>query len=135
MTDEIAHPCKQCGVEIESPFALYCDRCRTTMTDELRPAINFTAAAVWADARMGDPEELGNKYWDIWNVARAYDALYSRVGVCTWTEDADGNWDTECGETFVFSEGGPGENGQRFCGYCGKFLSAVAFKFEEDEDE
>jgi len=41
---------------------------------------------------------------------------------CTWTEDEDGHWDTSCGDRYTFIEGGPGDNGQRFCGYCGKSL-------------
>ena len=39
---------------------------------------------------------------------------------CVWAEDEDGNWDTGCGEMFVFEAGGPAENGMVFCPYCGK---------------
>lgn len=95
--------------------------------------IDFVAAALWADDRKGDPEERGNKYWDIWNIARAYDALYSKVGTCEWIEDGEGNWATGCAEIFAFNDSGPFENNQRFCGYCGKSLAPVAF--EEDEDD
>lgn len=45
--------------------------------------------------------------------------------VCVWTLDRDNwgdSWDTACGEKYVFIDGGPRENGQRFCGYCGRFL-------------
>lgn len=42
--------------------------------------------------------------------------------VCHWKQDDDGNWDTGCGHTFVFENGTPSENRQRFCGYCGAKL-------------
>jgi len=44
---------------------------------------------------------------------------------CQWSEDSDGNWDTSCGETFVFEHGGPKENKARWCQYCGGELVAV----------
>jgi hypothetical protein len=46
---------------------------------------------------------------------------------CTWTlDEIDGYWQTECGEAWVFSEGGPSENGQNFCHHCGGKLIAAA---------
>lgn len=48
-----------------------------------------------------------------------------RGRVCAWTEDEDGNWDTDCGDKFVFTESGPTDNGMRFCCYCGKPLKEV----------
>jgi hypothetical protein len=45
--------------------------------------------------------------------------------ICEWTEDTDdGSWDTACGHRFQFTDGGPKENGQQFCGYCGRSLKA-----------
>lgn len=41
---------------------------------------------------------------------------------CAWREDADGNWDTQCGECHVFITSGPEENKHRYCPYCGKLL-------------
>jgi DNA-directed RNA polymerase subunit RPC12/RpoP len=40
-------------------------------------------------------------------------------GSCTWTEDSDGSWDTECGDKFVFLDSGPMDNGFYYCPYCG----------------
>lgn len=48
-------------------------------------------------------------------------------GTCEWKEDGYDAWDTECGECFAFSEGGPAENDTRFCCYCGKPIKAVPF--------
>jgi hypothetical protein len=45
---------------------------------------------------------------------------------CWWRADGDGNWDTDCGEKFVFIEAGPTENGMKFCCYCGKPLKEGA---------
>ncbi len=42
---------------------------------------------------------------------------------CIWKEDlsfdGDVSWDTECGQKFCFIDGGPKENGMKFCCYCG----------------
>jgi len=44
------------------------------------------------------------------------------MGSCTWTENVDGNWETSCGEMFVFEDGTPSENGMKYCCYCGCVL-------------
>lgn len=49
---------------------------------------------------------------------------------CTWTEDEDGNWETECGEMSVFIDGCPADNKERFCCYCGKPLVEVQYDAE-----
>lgn len=56
---------------------------------------------------------------------------------CQWTEDEDedGTWDTACGHCFEFNDGGPAENYQRYCGYCGGTLivnSYIEPPIEED---
>jgi len=38
---------------------------------------------------------------------------------CTWTEDADGYYSTECGEAYVFNDGTPAHNNAYFCHHCG----------------
>ena len=42
---------------------------------------------------------------------------------CTWTENEDGVYETNCDNMFVFNDGGPVENGFRYCPYCGLELS------------
>lgn len=44
------------------------------------------------------------------------------VPTCAWDEDPDGVWHTQCGNAITFIEGGPSQNGQAFCGYCGRVL-------------
>ena len=44
-----------------------------------------------------------------------------RVEFCRWTWD-DEKWSTGCGEAFCFIDGGPSENGMKYCTYCGKRL-------------
>lgn len=51
---------------------------------------------------------------------------------CEWKEDADGNWDTECGECFCFADGTPTENKARFCPYCGKPIREKRYTFEQE---
>ena len=43
-------------------------------------------------------------------------------GSCLWKLDDDYVYQTSCGESFVFSEDGPKENGTKFCCYCGNHL-------------
>lgn len=43
--------------------------------------------------------------------------------MCQWFQEHDeGVWWTDCGNAFVFEDGGPIQNGFKFCGYCGKQL-------------
>ena len=44
--------------------------------------------------------------------------------VCTWVQDDPdrGAWATSCGGMFSITDGTPGENGMRFCTYCGGVL-------------
>lgn len=43
---------------------------------------------------------------------------------CLWTpvnpQDDDRIWNTECGQTHQFTDGGPRENEHTFCPYCGR---------------
>lgn len=43
---------------------------------------------------------------------------------CKWTEDEDGVWHTDCGNSFEFSAHGPEENGIKFCMYCGRKVTS-----------
>jgi hypothetical protein len=47
--------------------------------------------------------------------------------VCDWQQEEDGQWETDCSETFEFNEGGPKENGFEWCPYCGKKLTATPY--------
>lgn len=38
--------------------------------------------------------------------------------ICKWKQDSDGNWETQCGELFVFETGGPKENQFVWCCNC-----------------
>ena len=42
---------------------------------------------------------------------------------CEWAHNEDGGfWDTECGQSWLFDDGGPKENHMNFCHCCGKPL-------------
>lgn len=42
---------------------------------------------------------------------------------CEWAHNEDdGFWDTECGQSWRFDDGGPKENHMNFCHCCGKPL-------------
>lgn len=42
---------------------------------------------------------------------------------CDWCVDDDGVWYTGCGHAWQFEDGGPTENGAKWCAYCGGRLS------------
>lgn len=53
---------------------------------------------------------------------------------CTWVQDSDGIWNTDCEHSFVINnEDTPLENGMVFCCYCGSPLAEMEYT-EEDED-
>ena len=51
---------------------------------------------------------------------------------CKWTEDDANEWDTMCGECFVFNDGGPEANNFLFCPYCGKELKEIEYEVNHD---
>ena len=71
--------------------------------------------------RVGDRarEEMRTFGARIWEAA----AQQERVRLCTWTSqddpDYDEVWETQCGHSFQFNDGGPAENHFGWCGYCG----------------
>ena len=52
----------------------------------------------------------------------------SHAPSCQWTDDEDGNWNTSCGECFVFETGGPKENKAQWCPFCGGKLETKPCK-------
>lgn len=54
---------------------------------------------------------------------------------CQWTADEDATWETSCGQSFVFIDDGPKENGAKFCIYCGGGIVAVEYKETEETDD
>jgi len=44
---------------------------------------------------------------------------------CKWTEDDAGDWDSDCGDSFIFNNDGPVENHFKFCPYCGRKLKQI----------
>jgi len=56
-------------------------------------------------------------------MARTKAATSSGMPACVWRYDGRSDaWDTDCGHTFQFLEGGPKANGLVYCGYCGRIL-------------
>jgi hypothetical protein len=56
------------------------------------------------------------------------------AATCTWTYDPDGYWQTQCGDQFCFSEGGPTENRVKFCHYCGREMVESVYANQADEE-
>jgi hypothetical protein len=53
--------------------------------------------------------------------------VQEKTRVCAWTEDADGSWFTECGNGWIFSDGGPTANGMKGCCFCLHLLKEVPY--------
>jgi tRNA(Met) C34 N-acetyltransferase TmcA len=60
-------------------------------------------------------------------LSRRIEELENR-GTCEWMRDDDSEWyvwETQCGETWHFDDGGPNENRMKFCPGCGRALVVV----------
>lgn len=58
---------------------------------------------------------------DGWNDCRAAMLAQPVSQGCEWTYDEhDSKWDSSCGDAWMFCDGGPTENGVKFCQSCGK---------------
>ncbi len=54
---------------------------------------------------------------------------------CRWVLEDDWdypNWNTACGQSFVFENGGPKENDCKFCPFCGGILVIEQLKAKKD---
>lgn len=54
---------------------------------------------------------------------------------CIWMQDSDGVWNTSCGVSFEFNDGGPWANNFCFCHKCGHELAPTYFHEEQEERE
>lgn len=69
------------------------------------------------DVRAGDAKAA---------LAALLEALANDRKVCQWTVDEDGIWDTKCGHRWEYLTGGPRDNNQHWCGYCGGLLVVLS---------
>jgi regulator of replication initiation timing len=72
--------------------------------------------------------------WDtlLQEIERLKNEKYKSLGKCTWEEDRDGNWETECGHLEIINDGTPSENGMQYCSYCGRPLEEKPWKEEAE---
>jgi len=61
--------------------------------------------------------------------------LTSAQEICTWVEDENGDWHTDCTNMFAITEGSPMDNDFKYCLYCGRPIVAAEFRYEDDEDD
>ena len=53
---------------------------------------------------------------------------------CAWKQGCDGEWESSCGECWVFDNAGPVENGVKYCHGCGKPVKPVPYVDEANAD-
>ena len=61
-----------------------------------------------------------------------------RQEACLWEQSRDPDcdyWETTCGQTWQFLDGGPAENRTRFCHYCGGPIEFRYAPTNEDAEE
>ena len=61
---------------------------------------------------------------------QAYAAGREARPVCLWN-NADGCWETTCGNAFEINDGTPAENNMTYCCYCGGLKRRVRAALEE----
>lgn len=71
------------------------------------------------------PETLEVYILDRWCLLSDLRSVVRLERTCKWTQDEDGLYHTECGNTFYFDSGTLKENKQKFCGYCGKIIEEM----------
>ena len=67
------------------------------------------------------------EYWRAWQACTGLTrpAAPDSIATCEWREDADGIWETACGEAWQCTEGTPVENDMKYCHSCGKHLKEM----------
>jgi hypothetical protein len=59
--------------------------------------------------------------------------LEADMDTCTWSEDADSVWTSDCGQDFELVWGTPTENEFTYCCFCGKKLVEKQYSEENEE--
>ena len=86
------------------------------MTDER------TKFEAWYDMAEENNEEIN--CWAAWQGALA---SQQKPIPCVWSEEYEGPWESACGHAFNIIEGGPAENGMKFCCFCGAPINAISY--------
>jgi uncharacterized Zn-finger protein len=51
-----------------------------------------------------------------------------KQGMCTWKEDEDGHWWTDCKHIHSFFDGGVDDNEYLYCPYCGAVINEEKYR-------
>lgn len=121
--------CEPCSLKQAGLIRRFCTRCGTTVRDEPDEKPQVCCGEEMADwpepVHVPDVPAPTGICWrqgplmHLCRLAAGHDGPHE-WDRCEWTEDEDGNWDTACDNKDRFIEGGPYENGMKFCCYCGK---------------
>lgn len=105
--------CKWVELEKEEPTgdALYLICAQNMVSD--KPLI----AIAWHDPDSGWGPQLPPMWLDA--ITHWQEIKQPDESVCRWELDGDGIWETECGNTFQFSDSAPHDNRLKFCPCCG----------------
>lgn len=97
----------------------------------------FTGTPRHPDDIKSDPD--GFLLWDGEARLRAAQAAQPAQDGCLWTPEDDdnmpGTYASACGELWTFTEGGPVENGCKFCHGCGGSVLIAAPAHKEQGNE
>ena len=89
-----------------------------------------------AKRESGGHRALADCHKQLQDLALAKKVLLRSSMICVWEEDADGNYDSDCGEKWCFNnDAGALENGVKYCHHCGKKVEVDEFEEEAIEWE
>ena len=75
-------------------------------------------------SRVSEKDPAGVEYIPAEDYTALLDWIAARK-TCCWEYDSEGNYHSECGNAFIFGDGGPVENEFEFCPYCGSRLAVL----------
>jgi hypothetical protein len=92
------------------------------MTPEMMRKVQMhSELGAYAAANLSGAYDLFAEFWRVAMSAAPQPAQQEQT--CTWARpesDFPDTWESSCGVMWTFDEGGPKENGMRFCHKCGK---------------
>lgn len=82
-------------------------------------------------SNSGEISYYNPKYFE-----KAYEPIEEKsTATCTWTQDEETFWNTDCEEIFILEDGIPSKHQFKYCCFCGRVLKEVPFIEEEVSPE
>jgi hypothetical protein len=95
---------------------------RSNWQDPMQCTVEDLQVLLADHVQKGDPVDVGNFSMMLW-----YRGATTKGHECVWRleNDESGTWGSACDELWSFIDGGPKENGVRYCHHCGRKVVLV----------